>query len=187
MAHQPVCLVPSVLGVSEMSTAVLENASPDVMVFTLRRRGPFSVRRFNLEALDVQWVKPPQPIDDDVRIETLGPSPERELRMLRMFHEVGREFLAGATSLREIARVLEDRDLRGDHPDSLPYTLASVSRECRYARESFGKRFQLEGDVDLFVSQGHGFAISGLSELGVVAWEMTRDFLVRQQIISADT
>ncbi|MBX9653774.1 hypothetical protein K2Y11_09180 [bacterium] len=101
-----------------------------------------------------------------------------------MFHEVGRAFQDGARSLREIAKLLETRDIEGTHPGSVPSTLASISRECAYAKKSFGKRFQLQGDAPLFVSRGRGYSISGMSDLGMRAWRMTREFLICQNIIT---
>lgn len=187
MANQPVCRVPSVLGVSELSTVELDHASADVAIFVLRHRRAVKRPRFNLAALDVHWIKPTQADEVGERIESLGPDAERELRMLRMFYAVGREFMKGAASLRDIAQIFERRECDGIHPKRLASTLTSISRECAYAKKSFGERFDLEGEADLFVSQGERCPVTGLSPLGRRAWCMTRDCLIRHRMISSDT
>lgn len=184
MTHLSTCTVPSVVGVSDLSVVDLDSVTAGVVVFALRRRPSFRLPRFNLESLDVRWIKQYQDIAQEESIEFLGPRAEREIRMLRMFHEVGQEFLKGASSLRDIAETFEKRECAGLHPMELASTLTSISRECKYAKQSFGRRFNLDGEAELFVSQGERYPITGLTPLGHRAWYMTRHFLIRLKVIS---
>jgi len=179
MAHEPICSVSSSSGVSGLDLTHC-NTPHEVFILVFHSHYPSPPSPSPTQAT-VPSISAPPIVE---RLDSLGPVPNRELRMLRMFHEVGQAFQQGADSLREVAKLLETRDLEKTRPDSVPCTLASISRECAYAKKSFGKRFQLPGDAPLFVSRGRGYSISGMSDLGMRAWNMTREFLIRQNIIT---
>ena len=111
------------------------------------------------------------------KINYLGPDPEPNLRMLRLFFEVGKEFRAGACSLNDVGTGLENRFLNGCYPMRLAYATSSVRRLYEEVPVYFGNHFRLPGPAQLFYC-GKANAVYGLTPLGEVAWTLTREFLL---------
>jgi len=116
-------------------------------------------------------------------IDFLGPDPGRTLAMFVLFYWMGRIFAEGARSLREINRALESRSFIGKLPEGIPYGTASLSRCGTEVEEYFGRHFGFGGKAALFARRERGCAITGLTCLGVDAWALVHDFLVRFGVV----
>jgi len=102
----------------------------------------------------------------------------RNVPLLVMFYEIGKEFQEGAQSLRNISKIFEARDLSGDNPNDIPCSTATVSRASGKAERCFRAMLNLGDDAPLFIRDGHSPRVSGLTELGVHVWRLTEKFLV---------
>lgn len=116
-------------------------------------------------------------------INYLGPSASSVIQMLRLLHAITDAFAEGFTSLRQVAEHLEKLSFQGNVPDDLPYSKSALSRCCDEAEVYFGAHFEKEGRAVLFVREGAGRSISGLTDLGVDAFALTQDFLVCYGIV----
>lgn len=116
---------------------------------------------------------------------TLGPDAHRSIRLLRQYYEIGQAFSDGARSMRDVSARFEARFISGTQPDQVPYSLASISRACRGARQFFGQRLSATSpEMSLFLNRGEGFEVAGLTALGWSVWRQTRDFLCDLGVIS---
>lgn len=118
------------------------------------------------------------------KIIYLGREAETTIRTLRIFFEIGREYLAGATSQRDVATNLEKRLLAAPHAEGFPCAASSVRRTCQNAAIFFAPYFGISNGRAPLFQTGKGKAIIGLSEQGKVAWSMTREFLIGYGIIT---
>lgn len=96
-------------------------------------------------------------------------------RALVLFYWMGHAYRAQATSLTQVASVLESMELRGQLPPRVAVCKVSVKRASSKVRDFFGRHFEFNGPAPLFRCEGQSF--TGLSELGEVAWQLTQDWM----------
>jgi len=113
-----------------------------------------------------------------VRICVRAASATADLRTLRLFYEIGKEWDAGAPSLRGIARKFVERDLCGTHAVGLAATLSSVQRACKEVRRMVAKQTQGRNDLCLFTTYGIGHSFTGLTPFGRAVWLSVREYLL---------
>ncbi len=76
-----------------------------------------------------------------------------------------------------VSAALEAMELRGELPERVAVCAVSVKHAAKKARAFFGRHFGSDGLAPLFTCEGQSF--TGLSELGEIAWELTRDWMDR--------
>ena len=99
----------------------------------------------------------------------LGAAPRNTLKLLELFSAIGREFAAGAASLSEVGRRIEESGAQ------VPYTKSALSTACRNIQAFFDEHDGMTGAI--FHKQRVGLPISGLTERGFAVWNRTRLFL----------
>ncbi|HEY4311056.1 MAG TPA: hypothetical protein VGN12_16515 [Pirellulales bacterium] len=116
-------------------------------------------------------------------VESLGPEAWRYIKVLILYHEVGVAFKNGARSLADVVGMLTTRNLSGTDRLMLPCSPSSITRQCKVAKHFFGALFGCSGPAPLFLDNGQGNAIQGLSDMGMRAWSMTHTYLVAAGIV----
>jgi hypothetical protein len=119
-------------------------------------------------------------------IDYLGPEPLRIIQMLCVFEKIAGAFAEGFTSLRQIGTHLKAMSFRGEYRNRLPYGKRSLSQCCTDAEIYFGRGFELGAKAELFVRAGAVESVIDLTDTGVAAWALTRDFLVAYGVIRKD-
>ena len=109
---------------------------------------------------------------DDIR--PVGPNWDAIRRALRLFYFVGKAYMKGANSLTDACKMLEELSYAKRLPHSIPLSEGHVSRILTIARKYFQEVWDMR---ELFHRRVVGASYSHLTEEGVRAWELTRDYL----------
>jgi len=112
-------------------------------------------------------------------IRLSGQDRSDDFKTLRGFFWIGLAYDSGAVSLRDASRNLKAMQGERRCPLDIPTNPSDISENADKACRYFGlKYFHLGTSAVLFVCDGKGHRFRDLSDLGWIAWELTRDFVV---------
>lgn len=98
-------------------------------------------------------------------------------RALVLFYWIGRAYEGNSISLSKVSAALDAMEQRGEIPPQVAISKVSVKLAAMKVRKFFGRHFGCDGLAPIFVSEGQSF--TGLSELGLIAWKLTRDWMIK--------